>query len=229
MPNLPPLRASIDGVGAIAASTARRLACNASVITLLTEKGEPLSIGRKTRVPTPAIHRAVIARDRHCQFARCDCTRHLQLHHLVHWADGGETSVDNLVAVCPFHHRLVHEHGYTVERVPDSQRYSVLDDIEDCDGRQLAVQLGALGRRFRFVRPAKGRHDVSAQSARGDFADNARSERHHGADGTRSGRRERSEVCSCSYDGRAARSRSTRGDCADGSRSTGLDSAGAMP
>jgi len=92
---LPPRRASIEDIGAIGANTARRLTCDASIVHLTSDKGEPLSIGRKTRVPSPAIRRAVLHRDRHCQFPGCDCTKNLHLHHIVHWADGGETSVAN--------------------------------------------------------------------------------------------------------------------------------------
>ena len=42
------------------------------------------------------------------------------LHHIHHWADGGETSLDNLALLCRRHHRLVHEGGFSVERIADS-------------------------------------------------------------------------------------------------------------
>lgn len=161
---LPPRRASIEDIGAIGANTARRLACDASIVNLISDKGEPLSIGRKSRVHTPAIRRAVLARDSHCQFNGCDCTRHLHLHHIVHWADGGETSVENTLAICPYHHRLVHEHGYSITRVPEHKRYAMLSGIEDEHGRALAIHLGALGRQFKFHKPQAKRTQPSGSS-----------------------------------------------------------------
>lgn len=93
----------------------RRLACDASIITLTEADGVPLSVGRKTRSIPPAIRRALSARDRCCAFPGCEQERFVDAHHLVHWADGGETSLDNLVLLCRRHHRLVHEGGVRIE------------------------------------------------------------------------------------------------------------------
>lgn len=122
----PPRRPTIEGAGPVATSTARRIACDASLVALLTENGEPLSIGRKSRFWTPAMRRAIFARDRHCQFPGCDATRHLDIHHRVHWVDGGETSVNNGVSLCRTHHVLVHEGGYRLERA--SEGYHATSD-----------------------------------------------------------------------------------------------------
>lgn len=54
-------------------------------------------------------------RDRGCRFPGCGASRHLHVHHVEHWADGGRTDLDNLVALCGFHHRFVHQHGWTIE------------------------------------------------------------------------------------------------------------------
>ena len=62
-------------------------------------------------IPT-AIARALKARDGGCRFPGCDRTRFTEGHHVKHWADGGETKLSNLVTLCGFHHRLVHEGGY---------------------------------------------------------------------------------------------------------------------
>ena len=72
-----------------------------------------LDIGRKTRTIPPALRRALEARDRGCRFPGCGL-RFTDAHHVRHWADGGETKLENLVLLCRFHHRLVHEEGYTV-------------------------------------------------------------------------------------------------------------------
>lgn len=100
----------------IPAETVRRLACDASVVTLVERDGVPLSVGRKTRSIPPSIARALRSRDRGCRFPGCECDRFVDAHHIDHWAHGGETSLDNLVRLCRHHHRLVHEGGFGLER-----------------------------------------------------------------------------------------------------------------
>jgi len=58
--------------------------------------------------------RALEHRDGGCSFPGCTTRRHVDAHHVVHWADGGETKLENLVLLCRHHHRLVHEGGYAV-------------------------------------------------------------------------------------------------------------------
>jgi HNH endonuclease len=60
-------------------------------------------------------------RDRCCRFPDCDNHQWVDAHHIIHWADGGETSLDNLVLLCRRHHRLVHEGGFSVERLPSEE------------------------------------------------------------------------------------------------------------
>ncbi len=104
----------------LALDTARRLACDATVVGIVEgEDGEPLDIGRKTRSLPPAIARALKARDRGCRYPGCDRTRFTEGHHVKHWADGGETKLSNLVTLCSFHHRLVHEGGYGLTATDD--------------------------------------------------------------------------------------------------------------
>ena len=76
-------------------------------------------MGRRTRAIPPAMRRALHIRDRGCRFPGCPSTHRLHGHHVRHWAKGGETSLDNLVLLCPFHHRLVHEGGFDVHRLDD--------------------------------------------------------------------------------------------------------------
>jgi hypothetical protein len=52
-------------------------------------------------------------------FPGCTHKRYVDGHHLQHWADGGETRLANLVTLCRFHHRAVHEGGMRVERLDD--------------------------------------------------------------------------------------------------------------
>jgi hypothetical protein len=100
---------------AIAPETARRLACDASLVRIGERGGKPLSVGRKTRTIPPALRRALSARDRGCRFPGCENHRFVDAHHLRHWAKGGETALRNLVLLCRRHHRFVHEGGYRVD------------------------------------------------------------------------------------------------------------------
>jgi hypothetical protein len=60
------------------------------------------------------LRRVLEVRDRGCRFPGCGL-RDTDAHHVVHWADGGETSLENTVLLCRYHHRLVHEGGWEVE------------------------------------------------------------------------------------------------------------------
>jgi hypothetical protein len=100
----------------LAIETARRLACDCSLVGLVeNESGHPLNVGRKTRAIPQAIKRALQSRDGGCRFPGCTHTRFTEGHHVEHWANGGETSLNNLVTLCHFHHHLVHEGGYRIE------------------------------------------------------------------------------------------------------------------
>jgi Domain of unknown function (DUF222)/HNH endonuclease len=105
--------------GPLDPETARRLACDAGVVSILERDGQPLSVGRKTRSLPPALRRALENRDRGCRFPGCAQTRFLHAHHIQHWAHGGQTELANLVQLCPHHHRLLHEGGYRLTRDPD--------------------------------------------------------------------------------------------------------------
>ena len=106
-----------DGVH-VSAETSRRIACDAGVVVMVEgEDGEPLSVGRKRRTVPPSIRRALKSRDAGCQFPGYPHTRHLEAHHIEHWAEGGETSLENLIHPCSFHHRELHEGGFRIERM----------------------------------------------------------------------------------------------------------------
>jgi len=112
----------IDEGSNVSAETSRRLACDAGVVHWLeNQEGETLSIGRKTRTIPPAIRRALKRRDHGCRFPGCSCSRFVDAHHITHWADGGETCMNNLVLLCRRHHRLVHEAGFAVQTQADGQ------------------------------------------------------------------------------------------------------------
>jgi len=106
----------------VTAETSRRIACDCAVVGIKEDKnGEPLSIGRRSRTIPPPMRRALRARDKGCRFPGCTNTRFVDGHHIKHWADGGETKLDNLVLLCRHHHHLVHEGGFACERSPDGE------------------------------------------------------------------------------------------------------------
>jgi hypothetical protein len=104
--------------------TVRRLCCDGAIIPV-TEDGEgnPLNVGRKHRIVQPALRRALDARDKHCSYPGCNHDKWLDAHHIVHWANGGETSLANTLLLCSKHHRLLHEGGYTIKKNYKGERY----------------------------------------------------------------------------------------------------------
>jgi len=130
--------AELRGVGAIHPATARRLACDAvrTVVTVappvdgaasvtgferdrgdgfVSTRATPLSVGRATRTVPAHIRKALHLRDQGCRFPGCDRPpAWTDGHHIVHWADGGPTELDNLVSLCRRHHRAGHEQGWSI-------------------------------------------------------------------------------------------------------------------
>ena len=100
----------IDGV-AIDPETLRRLTCDAGIIPMVLGSGsEVLDVGRKTRTIPAAIRRALEQRDGGCTWKGCTAPASwTDAHHIVHWADGGDTSLHNLVLLCRRHHTATHE------------------------------------------------------------------------------------------------------------------------
>ena len=129
-----PGRSELEDGTRVSAETSRRLSCDAALIRVEhgrtqdangevsegpapargTHAGPILSVGRRTRTIPPALRRALDIRDRGCRFPGCGL-RFTDAHHVRHWADGGETSLENCVLLCRHHHRLVHEGGWTLE------------------------------------------------------------------------------------------------------------------
>jgi hypothetical protein len=141
----------------LAIDTARRLACDGALVGIVEdEHGEPLSVGRKTRAIPPAIRRALKARDRGCRFPGCTHTRFTEGHHIEHWANGGETRLGNLITLCSFHHRLVHEGGFGL-RVTDDGLFvfSKPDGTRLAEAGRLDRHLDRLDRLDPFQQPER--------------------------------------------------------------------------
>jgi hypothetical protein len=107
-------RSELEDGTRVPAGTSRRIACDSGVVRVSHgPDGQVTGAGRRTRTVPPAVRRALEARDRGCRFPGCGL-RFTDAHHVKHWADGGETSLRNLVLLCKRHHRAVHEGGVKV-------------------------------------------------------------------------------------------------------------------
>ena len=112
----------MDDRRCVAPHVARQLACDASRRTVLeNERGEVLNIGRRSRIVPWHIVHALRIRDGGCRFPGCNQHRWTDAHHIHHWADGGETSLENLVTLCRYHHRELHRDEYRIEHGADGE------------------------------------------------------------------------------------------------------------
>ena len=117
-----PAAATLGFGGLVPAAKARLLACDGRITPVLVdERGMPLNLGRTKRVVPPHLRKAVELRDQACVFAGCGAPKYRSdVHHLIHWIHGGETSLENSALLCERHHTKVH-HGFRVERQPDGR------------------------------------------------------------------------------------------------------------
>jgi hypothetical protein len=118
-------RSELQDAGPVTPEVARRIACDAKVSRVITDAASrPLELGRSSKVVPPALRRAVAVRDGGCRFPGCGRpSGWCDAHHVRHWADGGETSLDNLVLLCRPHHRAIHR-GFGIEMVNGSPAFT---------------------------------------------------------------------------------------------------------
>jgi hypothetical protein len=122
--------AATTGMGAaISAARARWIACDGSVSRILMGPDSvPVDMGRDQRVAPPALRRAVELRDRSCVFTGCEAPAWwCEVHHVLHWGDGGETCLENSALLCERHHGKVH-HGFRIDRDPDGRWHTYRPD-----------------------------------------------------------------------------------------------------
>ena len=99
----------------VPAGTSRRLTCDAETVRVTRGlDGSILDVGRRRRTVNWRLRKALDVRDGGCRFPGCG-SRYVQAHHAIPWAEGGRTSLDNLILLCRFHHRTVHEGGWRVK------------------------------------------------------------------------------------------------------------------
>ncbi|MEO8106961.1 MAG: DUF222 domain-containing protein [Actinomycetes bacterium] len=118
-----------------------RLGCDASVARLVFGPGGiPLDLGRSQRLFSPTQRRALAYRDGGCRFPGCSRPpRFTDAHHIVPWSRGGASDVSNALLLCRYHHRLVHEGGWSIvgTRTPDDDGGQPGLDFLGPDGQQL--------------------------------------------------------------------------------------------
>ncbi len=97
--------------------------CNGTVEVIgITETGEPLSLGRRTRTVSRKLRRHILHRDGGCTVEGCPSHYRLEVHHSVPWSHGGRTDADSLVTLCWFHHHVaVHRLGLELIRIGRSR------------------------------------------------------------------------------------------------------------
>ncbi len=156
----------------ISPETARRLGCSASMTTVLIDhRGLPLSVGRRSRYPTPAQRLALHLRDGgQCRYPGCS-SRHVDAHHIIDWDPDGLTDLDNLVLLCTYHHHLIHRLGFGITLDPTTNTVEVrrtdgtvvthrIPDLDDAPDRSDVVddtlQPGEAGTRTRPRRHRRG-------------------------------------------------------------------------
>ena len=112
---------SLESGHLISRHAIRRIACDATIIpVVLGTVGQPLDIGRATRIVPLGLRRAVVARDGGCAFPGCDRPPSwCDAHHITHWADGGDTSLRNLVLLCGHHHELMHDAHWNIKMIDE--------------------------------------------------------------------------------------------------------------
>jgi hypothetical protein len=107
------------------------LICDATCEAWFERDGQVIGTGRTTRQISRRLRRALEHRHPTCAVPGCGATRGLHAHHIRHWEDGGATELDNLVLLCPYHHRLHHRGVITITGPADHL------SVTDSDGQEL--------------------------------------------------------------------------------------------
>lgn len=106
----------IPGVGPIPVDVARRLAADAVLSVLVTDGVDVTAVAHRGRTIPVALRRALVERDPTCVVPGCEVAEHLEVDHLLPFAEGGPTELANLARLCHWHHYLKTHQGYRLER-----------------------------------------------------------------------------------------------------------------
>ena len=97
----------------------RRMCCDGRVQLVTRDEDGVLGVGRVQRTIPPWLRRLTRERDKGCRFPGCGRTYWTEVHHIIHWAYGGPTDLDNLITLCGHHHRMLHEDGWRISGDPN--------------------------------------------------------------------------------------------------------------
>ena len=116
--------AEVEQAMPVSTRTLERIACDATITRVLLADSVVTDVGRATRVVSGPTQRALRARDRGCRWPGCGReVGWTNAHHIEFWARGGQTRLNNLILLCYFHHRLLHEGGWQVLKVGRELRF----------------------------------------------------------------------------------------------------------
>lgn len=108
----------VQKAGALPAHLLRKWTCDGVLQPVWETEGSPVNVGRSQRIVPDRTRRLVEDRDRDCAYPGCLAMHHVECHHIVHWAHGGTTDLDNLISLCPHHHDRHHTGDFTIHPVP---------------------------------------------------------------------------------------------------------------
>ena len=114
----------------LAPETVARMMCDAVVEPVFENEGRGIGIGKKDRCPPQWLRRQLVHRDLMCRFPGCTRSRLVQEHHMLHWPAGGPTQSPNLVTLCRYHHRLMHEGKWSITGDADGEIRFIKPDGE---------------------------------------------------------------------------------------------------
>jgi hypothetical protein len=144
-------RCHVENGPALSAAVARRLGCDAEVVTLTELNGAPIDSGRAQQIVKTPMRRAVQSRDGMCRFPGCSvAATSTQPHHIHHWIDLGPTKMWNLVSLCRYHHNRHHDGEYEIRRTAEGDLL-----FETADGRPMGTATGGAWKKPR-VRAGPG-------------------------------------------------------------------------
>ena len=145
------LAGSEDGIAylqdgsALRLDTVKQLLCDCSVVPVAEDgDGNVLGTGKRTRTISSALRRSILVRDGGCTFPGCTNKQFYDAHHIEHWIDGGEHELENLVSLCRFHHRLMHNEKFGVRLEADGTFTFLRPDGDPIVTKHVTVEPGGV-------------------------------------------------------------------------------------
>ena len=109
-------------------SVRNRILCDGNVQPVWEHDGVPFNVGRSQRIVPDRTRRVIERRDQGCRVPGCASTRFVEIHHIVHWIDGGTTDTSNLISLCSRHHRSHHDDRLGIAGNADNENHITFTD-----------------------------------------------------------------------------------------------------